>query len=127
MTVEREGYGRSIEDYLEAILVLGRSSAEVRSVDVARHLGITKPSVTFAVRALMERGFVEKDGHRALILTEEGRKIAERVDHRHTVLSAMLREMGVSEVTAEKDACEMEHVISEETFQRILNRNEKKD
>jgi len=122
MAAKLEGYGRSIEDYLEAILVLERANGAVKSVDVARFLKVTKPSVTFAVRTLMEKGLLGKTPDRTLMLTEEGRSVAERIDKRHTVLSALLREIGVSAETAERDACEMEHVISEETFSRILEK-----
>ena len=107
------------EMYLEAILVLGKSGNLVRSVDVGEYLGYSKPSVSRAMGLLRKGGLitVEKDG--ALLLTDAGRAIAEKIYERHTVLSKVLIGLGVPEKIAVEDACKIEHDISDETFQLI--------
>ncbi len=109
----------SPEDYLEAIYMLSLKQQEVRSIDIARHLGYSKPSVSVAMKRLRENGFVLMDDNGFLTLTPEGRAIATRVYERHEVISRYLISIGINEETAQKDACRMEHVISEETFQKI--------
>ena len=105
--------------YLEAILVLSRKSGYVRSIDVGEYLGYSKPSVSRAMGLLRKGGLitVEKDG--ALLLTDAGRAIAEKIYERHTVLSKVLIGLGVPEKIAVEDACKIEHDISDETFQLI--------
>ena len=107
------------EMYLEAILVLSRSSSFVRSVDVCEYLGYSKPSVSRAMGLLREGGLLrtEKDG--GLHLTEEGRAIAEKIYERHTVLTRVLVSLGVPEQVAAEDACKIEHVISDATFDAV--------
>lgn len=107
------------EMYLEAILVLGRKSGFVRSIDVADYLGYSKPSVSRAMGLLRSGGLItmEKDG--GLYLTDAGRAIAEKIYERHTVLSTVLMNLGVPEAIAVEDACKIEHDISDETFQII--------
>ncbi len=107
------------EMYLEAILVLWRKNNYVRSIDVGEYLGYSKPSVSRAMGLLRKGGLitVEKDG--ALLLTDEGRAIAEKIYERHTVLSSVLMQLGVPEKIASEDACKIEHVISDETFDII--------
>lgn len=114
MTVRESG-----EMYLEAILVLARKSGYVRSIDVSEYLGYSKPSVSRAMGILREGGYilVEKDG--AITLTDSGKKLAETIYERHTVLSELLIRLGVDEKTATDDACRIEHVISDESFQAI--------
>lgn len=114
MTVRESG-----EMYLEAILVLAKKSGFVRSIDVSEYLGYSKPSVSRAVGILREGGYilVEKDG--AITLTDSGKKLAETIYERHTVLSELLIRLGVDEKTATDDACRIEHVISDESFQAI--------
>lgn len=114
MTVRESG-----EMYLEAILVLAKKSGYVRSIDVSEYLGYSKPSVSRAMGILREGGYilVEKDG--AITLTDSGRKLAETIYERHTVLSELLIRLGVDEKTATDDACRIEHVISDESFQAI--------
>ena len=109
----------SAEMYLETIYQLSKGSSCVRSVDVAEHMGYSKPSISRAVGLLKQGGYltVEKDG--ALILTDTGKAIAEKVFERHMVLSSMLVRLGVSAETAAEDACKIEHVISDETFEAI--------
>ena len=113
------------EMYLEAILVLQRKQDFVRSVDVGEYLGYSKPSVSRAMGLLRKGGLitVERDG--GLHLTQEGRELAEKIYERHTVISQMLTEIGVDEKTAAEDACRIEHVISDETFEAIKRHAEK--
>ena len=107
------------EDYLETILILRREMGMVRSVDVARHMDVSKPSVCHAVAVLQEGGFLAVDGDHFLHLTEQGRIIAEKIYERHRFFTDRLIEAGIDPKTAEADACRIEHVISEETFRRL--------
>ena len=107
------------EDYLETILILHREMGMVRSVDVARHMDVSKPSVCHAVAVLQEGGFLAVDGDHFLHLTEQGRIIAEKIYERHRFFTDCLIEAGVDPETAEADACRIEHVISDETFRRL--------
>ena len=108
------------EDYLEAVLVLHKKWVMVRSVDVARHLGVSKPSVCHAVAVLQEGGFLLMDEDHFLHLTEQGRKIAEKIYERHLFFYRHgLWRPGVELKIAEKDACRIEHVVSDETFCRL--------
>ena len=109
----------SPEDYLETIYMLSLHSSEVRSIDVARHLGYSKPSVSVAMKRLRENGYVDMDDNNRLTLTESGLAIARSIYERHQVISGYLMSIGVSEETALKDACRIEHVLSEETFHKI--------
>ena len=107
------------EDYLETILILHREMVMVRSVDVSRHMAVSKPSVCHAVAVLQEGGFLAVDGDHFLHLTEQGRIIAEKIYERHRFFTDRLIEAGVDPKTAEADACRIEHVISDETFHRL--------
>ena len=107
------------EDYLETILILHREMGMVRSVDVARHMDVSKPSVCHADAVLQEGGFLAVDGDHFLHLTEQGRIIAEKIYERHRFFTDRLIEAGVDPKTAEADACRIEHVISDETFRRL--------
>lgn len=109
----------SPEDYLETIYMLSLHSSEVRSIDVARHLGYSKPSVSVAMKRLRENGYVNMNDNNLLTLTESGLAIARSIYERHQVISGYLMSIGVSEETALKDACRIEHVLSEETFHKI--------
>ena len=109
----------SPEDYLETIYMLSLHSSEVRSIDVARHLGYSKPSVSVAMKRLRENGYVNMDDNNLLTLPESGLAIARSIYERHQVISGYLMSIGVSEETALKDACRIEHVLSEETFHKI--------
>ena len=91
----------------------------VRSVDVARHMGVSKPSVCHAVAVLQEGGFLIMDEDHFLHLTEVGKEIAGKIYERHRFFTDRLMEAGVDPKTAEADACRIEHVISEETFRRL--------
>ena len=107
------------EDYLEAILVLHKKTGMVRSVDVARHLEVTKPSVCNAVATLRDGGFLTMDSDYFLHLTDVGRKVAEQIYEKHRFFTERLIEAGVDPETAERDACRIEHVISDESFRRL--------
>ena len=112
------------EDYLETILILHREMGMVRSVDVARHMDVSKPSVCHAVAVLQEGGFLAVDGDHFLHLTEQGRIIAEKIYERHRFFTDRLIEAGVDPKTAEADACRIEHVISDETFRRLKEKHQ---
>ena len=107
------------EDYLEAILVLQKKMGMVRSVDVARHLDVSKPSVCHAVATLREGGFLTMDEDNFLHLTDAGCEVAEQVYEKHRFFTQRLIAAGVDPKTAEADACRIEHVISEESFRRL--------
>ncbi|MCR4671808.1 MAG: metal-dependent transcriptional regulator [Lachnospiraceae bacterium] len=109
----------SPEDYLEAILMIKLQKGKVRSIDVARHLGFSKPSVSVAMKRLRENGYVLMDEDGYLTLTDSGNEIASSIYERHTIVSEYLMQLGISEETAINDACRIEHVLSEESFQRI--------
>ena len=112
------------EDYLETILILHREMGMVRSVDVSRHMAVSKPSVCHAVAVLQEGGFLAVDGDHFLHLTEQGRIIAEKIYERHRFFTDRLIEAGVDPKTAEADACRIEHVISDETFRRLKEKHQ---
>lgn len=107
------------EMYLETIYVLSKKLPIVRSIDVSEHLGYSKPSVSRAVGLLKNGGFITVEDSGELKLTEEGYQIADMMFERHTLLSECLMLLGVSEETAAEDACKIEHVISEESFEAI--------
>ena len=109
------------EDYLEAVLVLQQKQGMVRSVDVARHMEVSKPSVCHAVATLREGGFLTMDSDYFLHLTDVGREVAERIYEKHRFFTDRLIEAGVDPETAERDACRMEHVISQVSFEHLRN------
>ena len=115
------------EDYLETILILHREMGMVRSVDVARHMDVSKPSVCHAVAVLQEGGFLAMDEDHFLHLTAQGRIIAEKIYERHRFFTDRLIEAGVDPKTAEADACRIEHVISDETFRRLKEKYQSKN
>lgn len=109
----------SRENYLEAILMLQKKHGYVRSVDVANHLNFSRPSVSVAMANLRNLGLVTTDEHGFLHLTDEGRAEAEKVLERHLLITDWLVGLGVGEETAAEDACRIEHVISQESFDCI--------
>ncbi len=115
----------SAEDYLEAILKIKEEKGSVRSIDIASELGFSKPSVSIAMKRLRENGYITMDDSNMIDLTENGRKIATKIYTREKVLSLFLENMGVSPEIAKKDACKMEHDISEETFIKIVEFNQR--
>ena len=111
----------SREDYLEAILVLQKQKGMVRSVDIARHMEVSKPSVSHAVTTLKEGGFLTMDDDFFLHLTDLGRQVAEQTYEKHRFFTDLRTEAGVDPALAERDACRMEHVISQESFEHLKN------
>ena len=107
------------EDYLEAILVLQKKRGLVRSVDVARHMEVSKPRVCHAVATLRDGGFLTMDEDHFLHLTDVGREVAEKIYERHCFFTERLIALGVNPETAETDACRIEHVISAESFEHL--------
>ena len=107
------------EMYLESNYVLSKKHPNVRSIDVVDYMGYSKPSVSRAVNLLKKGGFLQMDTDGTLTLTETGREVAEKIFERHTILSKYLMRLGVSQETAAEDACKMEHVISDESFEAI--------
>ncbi len=107
------------EMYLETIYVLSQKSSSVRSIDVAEHMGFSKPSVSRAVGLLKQDGLLWMDEYGYLKLTEEGTRKAKQIYERHTVLSRLLMNLGVDEETATEDACRIEHYISDKSFDAI--------
>ena len=112
----------SAEDYLEAILMIREEKGAVRSVEVAELLGVSKPSVSVAMKRLRENGYLEEEDGSGLALTKEGMAVASRVYERHRVLSRYLMMLGVDPETARSDACKMEHDLSEQSYQAIKAR-----
>lgn len=118
---------KSGEDYLEAILMLQKKKGMVRSVDLARHMGFSKPSISHAVSTLRNGGFLTVDGDGFLHLTDLGREVAEKIYERHLFFTEQLVAAGVDRETAEKDACNIEHVISGSSFQKLKKKIERID
>ena len=110
---------RASEDYLESMLMMKLKHGYIRSIDVAEHLGVTKPSVTYATRRLKESGHITMDKDGLITLTETGMAIAAKMLDRHKTLTAFLIALGVDEKTAEEDACKIEHDISQQTYDAI--------
>ena len=109
----------SLEDYLETILMLQKSKGQVRSIDIANEMNFTKPSVSIAMKNLREKGYITMADNGYITLTESGKKRAESVLERHTILADLLISIGVNEETAREDACKVEHDLSEESFEAI--------
>ncbi len=109
----------SAEDYLEMILMLREEKGYARSTDIAARLGVTKPSVSFAMKNLRENGYITMDQDSRIGLTEAGDAIARRIYDRHKTLTRFLIQLGVDDRIAREDACKIEHDISDETFAAI--------
>lgn len=109
----------SAENYLEAILKLSQLHGQVRSIDIVNELHFSKPSISYAMKRLRENGYINMDNAGLITLTEKGQEIAERVYCRHKLLSSYLMGLGVDEETARADACRIEHVISQQSFDCI--------
>jgi len=109
----------SAEDYLEAMLMMQEKNGFIRSVDIAKKLGVTKPSVSYAVKQLRENGYISMDKEGHITLRKSGMEIASRIYKRHVLLTKYLEHIGVDPKVAEADACKMEHDMSEETFEAI--------
>ncbi|MGN8754991.1 metal-dependent transcriptional regulator [Blautia sp. HCP3S3_C12] len=107
------------EDYLEAILMIKKRSGNVRSIDIARELSFSKPSVSVAMKNLKTSNYITVDENGFINLTEAGQEIAEKIYERHTFLTNWLTSLGVDPEVAAEDACKMEHAISSESFSAI--------
>ena len=105
------------ENYMEAILVLQRQNGMVRSVDIAKYMGFSKPTISQYMKQYAQQGLVTMAANGAIELTEKGRAIAEPILDRHMIISRIFMALGVSEETAKEDACKVEHDLSEETFE----------
>lgn len=116
----------SAENYLETILVLKNRLGLVRSIDIANELSFSKPSVSVAMKNLRTNGYLEVDAEGFITLTDKGRGIADKIYERHTLLTDWLTALGVSPGIAAEDACRIEHVISEETFDVLKAHAERK-
>ena len=109
----------AMEDYLEAILMIKQQHGYVRCVDVAEQLGVKKPSVSRAVKELIKSGHLVKNADGALSLTETGLQLAEQIYEKHRFFTERLIAAGVDPIIAEQDACNIEHAISAESFQKL--------
>ncbi|MBD5453851.1 MAG: metal-dependent transcriptional regulator [Lachnospiraceae bacterium] len=109
----------SAENYLETILILGQKNGNARSIGIAHEVEFKKPSVSVAMKNLRENGYIRVDDNGFITLTESGRQIAETMYERHLLFSQWLMDLGVNEKTAVEDACKMEHVLSQESFNAI--------
>ena len=116
----------SAEDYLERILILSENNDELHAIDIARSMNFSKPSVSIALKKLQEKKLIKIDDNLHIHLTETGRDIATKVYEKHTIISKALISLGVDEEIAKEDACKLEHVLSEESFDAIkkfINKN----
>lgn len=109
----------SAENYLETILILRKRNGNVRSIDIANELDYSKPSISRAVKLLRENGYIIVDDSGLISLTDAGEQVAESMYERHTLLTGYLTSIGVDSETAAEDACRIEHVISQESFEKI--------
>ncbi len=117
-------YNQSCEDYLESILMLSEEKEPVHRIDVAKRMNVSQAAVNKAMKLLVERGYLYEEG-KHLYLTAEGKQYAEAVYEKHCIIRDYLVACGVSAPTAEEDACQMEHRISEETFAMMKKKLEK--
>ena len=113
------------EMYLETIYILAQRGEAVRSVDVGEYMGFSKPSVSRAVGLLKKDGLISVDGKGGITLTDAGAEIAKRIYERHRILTQLFQNLGVDEKTAARDACRIEHYISDATFAAIKKHMEK--
>lgn len=107
------------EDYLEAIRILITKNSKTRSSEVAEYMGVTRPSVCRAVRVLTEGGYLVMDKEFYLHLTEKGQEIADKTYEKHCFFKQLLMDVGVDSIKAEQEACEMEHIISGDSFEKL--------
>ena len=114
----------SAEDYLERILILKEEQGKVISLDIANSMNYSKPSVSRAMKNLRENGYITINSLGEIELTPKGFEIATKIYERHQVISNVLKMLGVSEEVALRDACKIEHDLSEETFNAIKKHNE---
>ncbi len=117
--------GKSAEDYLESMIILKEKNGYIRSIDIATFLGVTKPSVSNAMKRLREEGYIEMNRSGFITVTEKGMEIADKIYTRHKKLTDFFIALGVNEEVAEDDACKIEHDLSDETFEAICSHIEK--
>lgn len=110
---------KSIEDYLEAILIVEKRDKKVKSVKIAELLGVSKPGVNKAMNVLKDNNLIDKADYGDITLTDKGREIANRIYEKHLLIKEFLIILGVSEETAEQDCCKIEHILSDETLKQI--------
>lgn len=113
------GLFESGEMYLETILILKNRNKTVRAIDISSEIGYSKPSVSRAIHLLLDNGYITIDKDGSINFTDTGEKIAKKIYERHELLTTLLKSIGVSEKTAEEDACKIEHDISDETFEAL--------
>lgn len=118
---------KASEDYLETMLMLQESLGYIRSIDIAEHLGVTKPSVSYATKRLRENGYITMDKDGLITLTETGMAIAKKMFQRHQILTEVFIKMGVDPAIAAEDACKIEHDLSQDTFDAICRLAERID
>ncbi|MCR4729707.1 MAG: metal-dependent transcriptional regulator [Saccharofermentans sp.] len=111
--------GKSAEDYLESMIILKEKNGYIRSIDIANFLGVTKPSVSNAMKRLREEGYIEMNRSGFITVTEKGMEIADKIYTRHKKLTDFFIALGVTAEVAEDDACKIEHDLSDETFEAI--------
>ena len=116
---------KSAEDYLEAMLMMKELHGYIRSIDLAEHLGVTKPSVSYATKRLRENGYITMDHSGFITLTDSGMEIASKIYGRHKMITRLFEHLGVSPEQAAIDACKVEHDLSNETFAKITEFVEK--
>ncbi len=109
----------SAENYLETILMLKKEKGYVRSVDIATHLGFTKPSVSVAMKSFREEGYIVVDENGGISLTAKGMEIARQMAERHEIIAKALMALGVEEDVAYEDSCKIEHDLSQQSFEKI--------
>jgi Mn-dependent DtxR family transcriptional regulator len=119
-SIMQDNISKSREDYLEAILIQIRKNGACRATDIANQLNFSKPSVSIALKKLEDEGFISRDDWRVL-LTETGTKIAERTLFKHNFFEHLFEEMGIEKTTAEKEACQIEHIISDDSLSKIVD------
>lgn len=116
----------SAEDYLETILILKNRLGQVRSIDIVREMNYSKPSISIAMKRLRENGYIEMDAEGYITLLPPGLEIAQSIYARHQLLTDFLVQLGVSPETAAIDACKIEHDISQETYQKLLEESRRR-
>ena len=110
---------KSAEDYLETMLILKEEHGYIRSVDIAEHLGVTKPSVSYATKNLRENGYITLASDGLITLTDKGMEIAEKIYERHKMLTDFFISIGVEPDIAQEDACKIEHDLHASTFEAL--------
>lgn len=110
---------QSEEDYLENILILSQTNSNVHSIDIVNYMNFSKPSVSVAVHKLIDKGYITMNTNGVIRLTDTGEKIAKKTYEKHLILSGLLMKIGVPEDIALEDACEIEHCISDTSFEKL--------